>query len=110
MTLNLQVLRDELEYLVNVEKFPFGILMDNGNLNYLQELEIDENGRLTCYLPHVDDYYYVAKQVTSLPDNYSNWVDHLYNKDENNILTLFQRYIIDKYTRYNGRKARGRVP
>ena len=42
MTLNLQVLRDELEYLVNVEKFPFGILMDNGKLNYLQELEIDE--------------------------------------------------------------------
>ena len=97
MTLNMQVLRDELEYLVNVKKFPFGILMDNGNLNYLQELEIDENGRLTCYLPHVDDYYYVAKNVTSLPDNYSNWMDHLYYKDENNVLTLFQKYISNKY-------------
>ena len=94
----MQVLRNELEYLIKVENFPFGILMDNGDMYYLQELEIDEHGRLTCYMPHVDDYYYVAKKVTSLPDNYSNWMDHLYYKDENNILTLFQKYIIDKYT------------
>lgn len=98
MALDLKILRDELDYLATIEECVFGILMDNGNVNYLSELEIDERGYLTCYLPHIDDYYYVSKDVTNLPDTSTNWIDHLYYKDENNVLTLFSKYIIDKYT------------
>ena len=98
MALDLKILSDELYYLKVTKEYAFGILMDNGNINYLDELEIDSRGYLTCYMPHVDDYYYVSKKVTVLPDNSSNWIDHLYYKDENNALTLFSKYIIDKYT------------
>jgi hypothetical protein len=98
MALDLHILRSELDYLATIEECAFGILMDNGNMNYLQELEIDSRGYLTCYMPHVDDYYYVSKEVTVLPDNFSNWIDYLYYKDEHDKLTLFSKYIIDKYT------------
>ncbi len=98
MSYELQLLKDELHYLMTIKEYPFGILMDNGNLNYLQELEIDSRGYLTCYLPHIDDYYYVSKEITSLPDNSSNWIDHLYYRDEFDTLILFGKYIMDKYT------------
>ncbi len=98
MDLNTQFLRNELDYLATIEGYPFGIIMDNGNMNYLSELEIDKNGRLVCYMPHVDDYYYVSKRITCLPDNSSNWLEHLHYKDESGKLILFQKYLLDKYT------------
>ncbi len=92
MELNLKTLREDLEYLSTTKGYAFGILMDNGNMNYLQELEINNIGLLTCYLPHLDDYYYVAKRVTCLPDLSSNWMDHLYYKDETGRFALFRTY------------------
>ena len=97
MSYDLKILKDELYYLSTIKDYPFGILMDNGNMNYLQELEIDSLGFLTCYLRHIDDYHYVAQKVTSLPDKSSNWIEHLYYKDECDVITLFGKYIMEKY-------------
>jgi hypothetical protein len=94
MTSNLKFLRDDLDYLVTTRGYAVGICMDNGNMNYLDELEIDDNGRLTCYLSQVDDYYYVSNKVTSTPNNQSNWIDHLYYKDECGRLSMFLTYVM----------------
>lgn len=93
MEINLTVLRENLEYLATTKGYAFGILMDNGNMNYLQELEINNIGLLTCYLPHMDDYYYVAKRVTCLPDLSSHWMDYLYYKDDTGRFALFSTYV-----------------
>lgn len=91
-------IREKLNYLIKTKEYGFGILMENGNLNYLDELEIDERGYLTCYLRHVDDCYYVSKEITCYPnENSSKWMDYLYYKDEYGVKTLFRNYIVDKY-------------
>jgi len=96
MTMNIEPIRNELNYLLNVKEYAFGIMMDNGNMNYLSNLEIDKYGDLMCYLSHIDDYYYVAKGVTVQQDESSNWMDHLYYRDEFKQFKMFRNYLVDK--------------
>ncbi len=85
--MDLNTLRDKLARLA--DKHAFGICMENGQMQYLQDLEIDDRGFLTCYVPDVDDYYYVSKKITCLPSVTSTWMDHLYYKNDNGQFVLF---------------------
>lgn len=95
--MNITLLRTELENLS--EQYSVGLKNETGCFCYLNEPTIEDDGSLMCYIPSIDDYYYVSDEITR-DKNYSGpqWIDHLYFKNENGNFILFKTYIIDKYT------------
>lgn len=85
---NLAIIRKELEWIVSNYRVGVG-----PNFTELEELEIHDDGRLTCYICAVDDYYYVSDRVTrSYSPSRPSWFDHLCYKNETGEVILFKEH------------------
>ena len=99
MELNSRFIHDELEYLVSTLDYPFAIKSNvSNNMTYLCEVEVNEKGYLTCYMQHVDDYYYVSDRITCLPSaEPHSWLDNLWFKNDSGEWMLFKTYLVHKF-------------
>jgi hypothetical protein len=89
---NIAILRRELEWLVS--NYSVGV---GPHFTELEELEILDDGRLTCYIRGVDDYYYVSDRVTrDHSPSRPSWIDHLCYKNETGEVILFKEHIANR--------------
>ena len=96
MDFSVNVLSEQIEYL-NFYEHPFCIKSTpDGDITYLYDVEVDKRGYLTCYMAHIDDYYYVSDKITCLPSSkpYS-WLNYLYYKNNDGEWVLFKTLLQD---------------
>ena len=93
VTANISMLRRVLSEAIS--GFVVGITNPNGILLELEELEINDNGSLTCYLRSEDDYYYVSDIIRRdhEPDSPS-WITTILLKSRSGSYTRFEDFVV----------------